>query len=146
MTRRLDAGPGGAMSPGCGGGRTSRRPRDRGRRGQAVAEDHPQRHRAGGDPAASPHEVRHLFAAYDPGTDRLYGHLKPRKNRTRFPEFRRCLRSLHPPQIRIAIVLDNLSPHPPTKKDTRVGDWAAANNVEADAEESAAPAALEGPP
>jgi transposase len=27
-------------------------------------------------------------------------------------------------------MLDNLSPHPTTTKDTRVGDWAAANNVE----------------
>jgi len=27
-------------------------------------------------------------------------------------------------------VLDNFSPHLTTKKDTRVGDWAAANNVE----------------
>jgi hypothetical protein len=31
---------------------------------------------------------------------------------------------------RIAIVLDNFSPHLSTKTDTRVGDWAAANNVE----------------
>jgi hypothetical protein len=28
--------------------------------------------------------VRHLFAAYELGEDRLYGHIKPRKNRTRF--------------------------------------------------------------
>ncbi|CAM3961495.1 hypothetical protein NOGI109294_20385 [Nocardiopsis gilva] len=27
-------------------------------------------------------------------------------------------------------MLDNLSPHPTTKKDTQVGDWAAGNNVE----------------
>jgi hypothetical protein len=27
--------------------------------------------------------VRHLFAAYDLGEDRLYGHIKPRKTRTR---------------------------------------------------------------
>ena len=38
--------------------------------------------------------------------------------------------ALHPPQVRIAIVLDNLSPHLSTKTDTRVGDWAEANNVE----------------
>lgn len=77
-----------------------------------------------------PHGVRHLFAAYDLGEDKLYGHIKPKKNRTRFPEFCRCLRSLHPPEIRIAIVPDDFSPHPTTKKDTRVGDWATANNVE----------------
>ena len=40
------------------------------------------------------------------------------------------LRSLYPPGVRIAIVLDNFSPHLSTKKDSRVGDWAAANNVE----------------
>jgi pimeloyl-ACP methyl ester carboxylesterase len=40
------------------------------------------------------------------------------------------LRSLHPPEVRIAIVLDNFSPHRSTNNDTRVGDWAAANNVE----------------
>ncbi|WP_227997886.1 transposase [Nocardia australiensis] len=52
------------------------------------------------------------------------------ENRTRFLEFCRYLRSLYPPKIRIGIVLDNFSPHLTTKKDTRVGDWAAANNVE----------------
>ncbi|MEH0822411.1 MULTISPECIES: IS630 family transposase [unclassified Micromonospora] len=77
-----------------------------------------------------PHGVRHQFAAYDLGKDQLYGHIKPTKTLTRFLEFCRYLRSLHPPQTRIAIVLDNYSPHLSTKKDTRVGDWAAANNVE----------------
>ncbi|MGX1564669.1 helix-turn-helix domain-containing protein [Streptomyces sp. NPDC055506] len=77
-----------------------------------------------------PHGVRHLFAAYDLAKDKLYGHIKPKKNRTRFLEFCRYLRSLYPPKIRIAIVLDNYSPHLTTKKDTRVGDWAEANNVE----------------
>ncbi len=38
--------------------------------------------------------------------------------------------SLYPPEVRIAIVMDNFSPHLSTKKDGRVGDWAAANNVE----------------
>jgi transposase len=32
--------------------------------------------------------------------------------------------------VRIAIVLDNFSPHLATKKDQRVAEWAAANNVE----------------
>ncbi|MFI9234435.1 hypothetical protein [Streptomyces rimosus] len=45
-------------------------------------------------------------------------------------EFCRYPRSLYPAPIRIAIVLDNFSPHLTTKKDTRVGDWAAADNVE----------------
>lgn len=56
-----------------------------------------------------PHGVRHLFAAYDLAKDKLYGHIKPRKNRARFLEFCRYLRSLYPPQVRIAIVLNNFS-------------------------------------
>ncbi|MEV1289236.1 hypothetical protein [Micromonospora sp. NPDC049679] len=74
--------------------------------------------------------MRHLFAAYDLGKDKLYGHIKPTKNRTRFLEFCRYLRSLHPLDVRVAIVCDNYSPHLSTRKDTRVGDWAAENNVE----------------
>jgi hypothetical protein len=41
--------------------------------------------------------IRHLFAAYELGEDRLYGHIKPRKTRARFLEFCRYLRSLCPP-------------------------------------------------
>ena len=41
--------------------------------------------------------VRHLFAAYDLGKDKLYGHIKPRKTRTQFLEFCRYLRTLYPP-------------------------------------------------
>jgi transposase len=74
--------------------------------------------------------VRHLLAAYNLGEDRLYGHVKTHKKRTQFLEFCRYLRSLHPPQVRIAIICDNFSPHLSPKKDSRVGDWAAANNVE----------------
>ena len=77
-----------------------------------------------------PHGVRHLLAAYDLGPDRLYGHVKLRKGRTEFLEFCRYLRTLYPPEIRIAIVLDNFSPHLSTKTDPRVGDWAQTNNVE----------------
>jgi transposase len=77
-----------------------------------------------------PHGVRHLLAAYDLGRDKLYGHIQRRKGRSQFLAFCRYLRSLYPPQVRIAIVLDNFSPHLSTKTDTRVGDWAAANNVE----------------
>jgi transposase len=74
--------------------------------------------------------VRHLMAALDLRTDKMYGHIKTTKNRTKFMEFCRYLRSLYPPEVRIAIVLDNYSPHLSTNKDQRVGDWAAANNVE----------------
>ena len=77
-----------------------------------------------------PHGVRHLLAGYDVTADKLYGHMKKRKGRTQFLEFCRYLRTLYPPEIRIAIVLDNFSPHLSTPKDARVGDWADANNVE----------------
>lgn len=77
-----------------------------------------------------PNGVRHLMAGYDLSTDRLYGHVVKKKGRSAFLTFCRYLRSLHPPDVRIAIVLDNFSPHLSTKKDPRVGDWAAANNVE----------------
>jgi hypothetical protein len=77
-----------------------------------------------------PRGVGHLFAAYDLGCDKVCGHVKKTKNRTKFLEFARYLRSLYPPGVRIAIVMDNFSPHLSTSKDTRVGDWAADNNVE----------------
>jgi transposase len=74
--------------------------------------------------------VRHLLAAYDLNTDKMYGHINVTKDRTRFLEFCRYLRTLYPPHVRIAIVMDNFSPHLSTKVDSRVGDWASANNVE----------------
>lgn len=77
-----------------------------------------------------PHGVRHMMGAYDLSTDRLYGHVVTKKDRTAFIRFLKYVRSLHPPEVRIGIVLDNFSPHLSTKKDQRVGDWAAANNVE----------------
>jgi hypothetical protein len=88
---------------------------------------HPGRQRA---TYKRPHGVRHLLAGYDLSRDRLYGHVVKRKGRTEFLAFCRYLRSMYPPEVRIAIVLDNFSPHLSTKTDTRVGDWAAANNVE----------------
>jgi transposase len=74
--------------------------------------------------------VRHLFAAYELGEDKLFGHIKPRKTRARFLEFCRYLRTLYPPSVRIAVICDNFSPHLTTSKDKRVGSWAAASNVE----------------
>ncbi len=74
--------------------------------------------------------VRHLFAAYELGEDKLYGHIKPRKTRGRFLEFCRYLRALYPPDVRIAVVCDNFSPHLSTAKDGRVGAWASENNTE----------------
>ncbi len=76
------------------------------------------------------HGVRHLFACYDLSRDRLYGHIKTRKDRTEFLAFCRYIRTLYPEDFRIAIVLDNFSPHLSTSSDARVGEWAEANNVE----------------
>ena len=77
-----------------------------------------------------PHGVRHMMGAYDLATDRLYGHVVTTKDRTAFIRFLKYVRKLHPPEVRIGIVLDNFSPHLSTKKDQRVGEWAVANNVE----------------
>ncbi|WP_344109710.1 IS630 family transposase [Nocardiopsis rhodophaea] len=77
-----------------------------------------------------PHGVRHLFAAYDLAKDKLYGHIKKTENRSKFLEFCRCLRTLYPPTVRLAIVCDNYSPHLTTKRCRRVAQWAEADNVE----------------
>ncbi len=77
-----------------------------------------------------PHGVRHLMAGYDLSCDKVYGHVSKRKSRTQFLAFCRYLRSLHPAEVRIAIVLDNFSPHLSTRVEGRVGEWAAGNNVE----------------
>jgi transposase len=74
--------------------------------------------------------VRHLMAALNLMTDHMFGHVKTNKNRTTFLAFCRYLRSLYPPEVRIAIAMDNFSPHLSTKKDQRVGIWATENNVE----------------
>jgi hypothetical protein len=37
--------------------------------------------------------VLHLFAAYEPGEDKPFGHIKAHKNRARFLEFCRYMRS-----------------------------------------------------
>ena len=54
----------------------------------------------------------------------MCGHIKTTKDRTKFLEFCRYLRTLYPAEVRIAIVMDNFSPHLSTRVDTRVGDWA----------------------
>ncbi len=63
-------------------------------------------------------------------TGKMYGHVKTHKKRAQFLEFCRYLRSLYPPQVRIAIICDNYSPHLTTRKDERVGNRATANNTE----------------
>jgi hypothetical protein len=52
------------------------------------------------------------MAGYDLTTNRLYGHVVKKKDRTAFLAFCRYLRTLHPPQVRIAIVLDNFGSPP----------------------------------
>jgi hypothetical protein len=52
-----------------------------------------------------------MFGAIELTRDKLYRHVKGNKNRTTFLAFCRYLRSLYPPEVRIAIVLDNYSPH-----------------------------------
>jgi hypothetical protein len=44
--------------------------------------------------------------------------------------FLRCVRSLHPADERLAIIPANFSPHLSTKTDRRVGDHAAAHNID----------------
>jgi hypothetical protein len=63
--------------------------------------------------------------ALDLGRNVLYGHVKRRKERAQFLEFCRYLRALYPPDVPIAIVCDNYSPHLSTLADTSIGDWAA---------------------
>ena len=98
-----------------------------------------QRQEQAARPAAAPPDASHLhphrrgghlLAACDLAEDRVYGHIKPRKTRIRLLEFCRYIRSLYPPEIRIAIVCDNFSPRLRTVKGSRAGDWVAAANVE----------------
>ena len=83
-----------------------------------------------GPPSPAPRASATSWPPTTSNQDKLYGHIKTKKDRTTFLEFCRYLRTLYPPEVRIAIVLDNFSPHLSTRKDTRVGDWAEANNVE----------------
>ena len=73
-----------------------------------------------------PHGVRHLIAAYDISRDRLYGHIKKRKDRPHFLEFCRYIRSLYPAGTQLHFILDNFSPH----HGKQMRDWATMNNVE----------------
>ena len=61
------------------------------------------------------------LAGCDLSTDRLYGDVKVCKGRSEFLLFCRYIRSSHPGEARIAIVLDNFSSQLSTKKDQRAG-------------------------
>ena len=74
--------------------------------------------------------VRHLMAGYDLSRDKLYGQVTNHKGRAEFLSFRHFSRSPHLKEVRIAIVLDNVSTHRSAMKDSRAGQWAKDNNVE----------------
>ena len=74
--------------------------------------------------------VRHLFAAYELGEDKLFGtSSRARPGAGSWSSAATCGPSTRH-QVRIAIVCDNFSPHLTTARDDRVGAWAAANNIE----------------
>jgi transposase len=82
---------------------------------------HPQRFRATYERIAG---VRHLLAAYDPATGRMYGHIRPTKT---WREVRELLRSLRARfSEHLIVVLDNFSPH--HKKE--LGGWAVEHDIE----------------
>ena len=65
--------------------------------------------------------VRHLFAAYDLGGDKLYGHVKPpRPAPGSWSSAATCAPSTRP-TVRIAIVCDNFSPAPDHRADAGRG-------------------------
>jgi transposase len=68
--------------------------------------------------------VRHLLAAYDPATGRLYGHIRPTKT---WREVRELLRSLRARFTEpLVVVLDNFSPHHTQK----LRGWVAEHDIE----------------
>ena len=73
-----------------------------------------------------PDGVRHLFCSLDVGDDLLSGTLTEHKTRVEFLAHCADVRSRYPPEVRLAFVLDNFSPH----KGDQVRTWASANNVE----------------
>jgi transposase len=82
---------------------------------------HPARFRATYKRTAG---VRHMLAAYDPATGRMYGHIRPRKT---WREVRELLRSLRARfSEHLVVVLDNFSPH--HKKDLL--DWVKEHDIE----------------
>ncbi|MCM3274133.1 IS630 family transposase [Paenibacillus elgii] len=72
------------------------------------------------------HGVRHLFAAYDLKSDKLYGHNRRQKTSRDFLLFLQVLRRRYHRSERLYIVLDNFSIH----KTVKVREFAAENNME----------------
>ena len=73
-----------------------------------------------------PHGIRHLLCALDVADDVLTAQLTERKGRPEFLDLCAQVRSRYPAATRIALVLDNFSPH----KGADVRTWAEANNAE----------------
>ena len=71
------------------------------------------------------HGVRHLFAALDLKTDKLYAHNKKTKRHQDFLGFLQVLRRRFHRSERLYIILDNFSPHHHKK----VKAWAEKNHV-----------------
>ena len=68
--------------------------------------------------------VRHLVAAYDPASGKIYGHIRATKT---WREVRELLRSLRDRfREHLVVVLDNFSPH----KKRELCEWAAAHDIE----------------
>jgi len=74
--------------------------------------------------------VRHLLAGYDLSTDRLYGHVKrPRDEPSSWSSAATCAASTRPKCASPSSWTTSPLTCPP-KTDSRVGEWAEANNVE----------------
>ncbi|QQZ62834.1 transposase [Paenibacillus sonchi] len=58
-----------------------------------------------------PHGVKHLLAAFDLKTDKLYGHASKTKKHQDILRFFDVLRRRFPRTERLYIILDNFSPH-----------------------------------
>jgi transposase len=82
---------------------------------------HPARFRATYKRTAG---VRHLVAAHDPATGRMYGHIHPTKTWREVRELLRSLRARFTEHL--IVVLDNFSPH--HKRDLR--DWVTEHDIE----------------
>ena len=81
-------------------------------------------------PTPATQGVRHLMAAYDLNEDKIYGHIKTKKDRTTFLEFCRYLRSLYPPGFASPSCSTTSVPICRPRETRGSGDWAEDNNVE----------------
>lgn len=73
-----------------------------------------------------PHGVRFFFGAYDVGADRLFGRWFEHKGSGPTLSVLKWVRRRYPPEIRIHLIMDNLSAH----WTEEVTTWAAGANVE----------------